>query len=98
MRRDPESGLLPPVLGALKILSIPIVVTVFAVQAGVLQDLLMTTSLTGGQWLACIGWSLIIPVAVEAEKAVRRRRHLISAPPPPIRAPEAVDPRRARPS
>jgi P-type Ca2+ transporter type 2C len=96
MRRDPESGLVQPVLGALKILSVPIIVTVFAVQAGVLQDLLMTTSLTGGQWLACIGWSLIIPVVVEVEKVVRRRRTLISSPPAPMTAPATVDPLRAR--
>ncbi|PBC55490.1 cation-transporting P-type ATPase [Rhodococcus sp. ACPA1] len=96
MRRDPESGLTPPVLGALKILSIPTIVTVFAVEAGFLQDLLMTTSLTGGQWLACLGWSLIIPIVVEAEKAFRRRRHLHSEPPAPMTAPAAVDPQRAR--
>ena len=78
MRRDPESGLIPPVLGALKILAIPTVVTVFAVEAGVLQDLLMTTSLTGSQWLACLGWSLIIPIVVELDKAFRRRRLLQS--------------------
>lgn len=78
MRRDPESGLIPPVLGALKILAIPTVVTVFAVEAGVLQDLLMTTSLTGSQWLACLGWSLIIPIVVELDKAFRRRRLLKS--------------------
>jgi Ca2+-transporting ATPase len=96
MRRDPESGLVAPVLGALKILSVPIVVTVFAVQAGVLQDLLMTTSLTGAQWLACIGWALIIPIVVEIEKAIRRRRNLISSPPVPLKAPATVDPLRAR--
>ncbi|MBV6757810.1 cation-translocating P-type ATPase [Rhodococcus opacus] len=94
MRRDPESGLTPPILGALKILSIPVVVTVFAVEIGFLQDLLMTTSLTGGQWLACLGWSLIIPVVVEAEKALRRRRH--AHPITPISAAVAVDPQRAR--
>ncbi|SEC78260.1 cation-translocating P-type ATPase [Rhodococcus koreensis] len=94
MRRDPESGLTAPILGALKILSIPVVVTVFAVEIGFLQDLLMTTSLTGGQWLACLGWSLIIPVVVEAEKALRRRRH--ARPVTPISAAAAVDPQRAR--
>ncbi|MFD9661062.1 cation-translocating P-type ATPase [Rhodococcus sp. NPDC059968] len=96
MRRDPESGLTAPILTALKILSVPIVVTVFAVEIGFLQDLLMTTSLTGAQWLACLGWSLIIPIVVEAEKALRRRRHLHSEPPTPISAPVAVDPQRAR--
>jgi Ca2+-transporting ATPase len=93
MRRDPESGLIAPVLGALKILAIPTVVTVFAVEAGVLQDLLMTTSLSGSQWLACIGWSLIIPIVVELDKAIRRRR----LPKTDIRIPAtaAVAPQRA---
>ncbi|AOW93676.1 metal-transporting ATPase [Rhodococcus sp. WMMA185] len=93
MRRDPESGLSSPILGALKILSIPVVVTVFAVEVGFLQDLLMTTSLTGDQWLACLGWSLIVPIAVEAEKALRRRRQ--ARPSTPIPAEAAVDPQRA---
>ncbi len=94
MRRDPESGLAPPVLSAIRILSIAAVITVFAVEAGVLQDLLMTTSLTGGQWLACIGWSLIVPVVIEAEKALRRRRR--SGVPIPRPAADVVVPDRAR--
>ncbi|MEE2058396.1 cation-translocating P-type ATPase [Rhodococcus artemisiae] len=94
MRRDPESGLAAPILGALKILSIPAIVTVCAVEIGFLQDLLMTTSLTGGQWLACLAWSLLIPIVIEAEKALRRNRSRPSA--PPIPTADAVDPRRAR--
>jgi len=96
MRRDPESGLAAPVLGALKILSIPIIATVFAVELGFLQDLLMTTSLTGGQWLACMGWALIIPVVIETEKVIRRRRRRLSGPPELLSAAVAVDPARAR--
>jgi Ca2+-transporting ATPase len=94
MRRDPESGLTPPILGALKILSIPTVVTVFAVEIGFLQDLLMTTSLTGGQWLACLGWSLVVPIVVESEKALRRRRRPGTQ--TPIPATVATVPERAR--
>lgn len=94
MRRDPESGLSPPILGALKILSIPLVVTVLSVELGFMQELLQTTSLTGGQWLACLGWSLIIPVVVEGEKAIRRRRRDARA--PGVAARIAVAPRRAR--
>ncbi|RDI31378.1 Ca2+-transporting ATPase [Rhodococcus sp. AG1013] len=95
LRRDPDSGLTAPILGAIKILSIPTVVTVFAVELGFLQDLLTTTTLTGGQWLACLGWSLIVPVVIEAEKALRRRRRRRSAPPAPIPAAEVVAPQRA---
>ncbi|MGW5381327.1 cation-translocating P-type ATPase [Nocardia sp. NPDC003963] len=93
MRRDPASGFAPPILRALRILSVPVVVTVFAVELGFLQDLLMTTSLTGGQWLACLGWSLIVPAVVEADKAFRRRR---GVPAGPISTAAAVEPARAR--
>ncbi|WP_435591369.1 cation-translocating P-type ATPase [Nocardia sp. bgisy118] len=96
MRRDPESGLTPPILGALKILTIPVVVTVFAVEIGFLQDLLMTTSLTGGQWLACLGWSLIVPIVIEAESAVRRARLRGATPSARIPVGAAVGPQRAR--
>ncbi|QXF81321.1 cation-transporting P-type ATPase [Rhodococcus pyridinivorans] len=92
MRRDPESGFAAPIVGALRILSIPVVVTVLAVESDFLQDLLMTTSLTGAQWLVCIGWAVIIPVVVEAEKAIRRHRH---TPDLSIPAPVAVAPARA---
>ncbi|CDZ88210.1 cation-transporting P-type ATPase [Rhodococcus ruber] len=92
LRRDPDSGMTAPVLRALGILSIPVVVTVFAVEAGFLQDLLMTTSLTGGQWLACVGWSLLVPVVIEGEKVLRRRRR--SAPTAPIPVAAAVAPQR----
>ena len=94
MRRDPDSGITAPVLGALKILTVPVVVTVLAVELGFLQDLLMTTSLTGRQWLVCLGWALIVPVVVEAEKAIRRRRR--ASAPGALSAAEAVTPTRAR--
>lgn len=71
-RRDPESGLVAPIINALKILSVPVLFTVAAVEIGFLQDLLLTTSLSGGQWLACIGLALIVPIVVELDKAIRR--------------------------
>ncbi|MCG2624895.1 cation-transporting P-type ATPase [Arthrobacter sp. I2-34] len=73
-RRDPESGLSAPIISALKILSIPVLFTVAAVEIGFLQNLLLTTSLSGGQWLACIGLALIVPIVVELDKAIRRSR------------------------
>ena len=39
-----------------------------------LQRLLDTTSLTGGQWLAVIGLSLIAPAAVALDKGIQFRR------------------------
>ena len=74
MRHDPESGLAAPILGAVKWLSIPAALTVAAVEVGFLQDFLGTTGLDGTQWLMALGLALIMPVVVEIEKALRRRR------------------------
>ncbi len=71
MRRDPSSGLLPPVLKAIAILSIPVALTVLTTQLEGLQKGLLTQSLTGPQWLACIGLGLVTPVVVEIDKALR---------------------------
>ena len=74
MRRDPQSGLAAPILVAVKWLSIPLALTIAAVEIGFLQRLVGTTSLDGPQWLICLGLALIVPLLVEGEKAVRRRR------------------------
>ena len=39
-----------------------------------LQRGMLTTSLTGPQWLASIGLALALPIVVEAGKWIRRRR------------------------
>ncbi len=74
MRRDPAPGIAAPIANALKWSWIPVVLTVACVEVGFLQRLLMTTSLTGDQWLLAIGLSLIPAVVVEADKGVRRAR------------------------
>ena len=38
-----------------------------------LQRGLLTQSLTGLQWLACIGLALVLPIVVEVDKWIRRR-------------------------
>jgi P-type Ca2+ transporter type 2C len=92
MRRDPTSGLVPPILSAVKWLAIPVVLVVLATELGFLQRGLLTQPLSGLQWLACIGLALIVPVVVEVDKWVRRRRHRQ----PAEYAPEvAVSPARA---
>jgi Ca2+-transporting ATPase len=35
---------------------------------------LLTTSLSGPQWLECVGLALVLPVVVEVGKWIRRRR------------------------
>jgi P-type Ca2+ transporter type 2C len=92
MRRDPSSGLTPPVLGALKVLAIPVALLVLSTELRFLQKGLLTQSLTGLQWLACLGLALILPVVVEVDKWLRRMR----SPSPAAREPlGAVNPGRA---
>ncbi|GAA1983641.1 cation-transporting P-type ATPase [Microbacterium pumilum] len=74
MRRDPEPGLTAPILAAVKWLSIPLALTVAAVEIGFLQRLVGTVSLTGNEWLICIGLALVVPIFVEVEKWIRRAR------------------------
>ena len=92
MRRDPTSGLVPPILSAVKWLAIPVALVVLATELPFLQRGLLTQPLSGLQWLACIGLALVVPVVVEVDKWVRRRRHQR----PAEYAPEvAVNPARA---
>ena len=79
-RRDPASGLNPPLLQALGISLFPLVMIVLATQLPVLQSGLLTQSLSGREWLACIGLSLLLPLVIEGNKWLRRRR--MSAPAP----------------
>ena len=85
-RRDPASGLIPPILKAVAISVAPVVLIVLATEVGFLQRSLLTQELTGMQWLACIALALALPVVIEAGKWIRRSR----APKPP-----AIDPTRA---
>ena len=71
---------------------IPILLLVLSTELPFLQKGLLTQSLTGPQWLACLGLGLVLPVVVELDKWVRRRR---VAPPEAIDAPHAVAPARA---
>ena len=74
MRRDPTSGLVPPILPAVRILAIPVALVVLATELRFLQHGLLTQSLTGDQWLACIGLAMVLPVVVEVDKWIRRTR------------------------
>jgi Ca2+-transporting ATPase len=73
-RRDPASGLLPPVLKAGAIALIPAGLLILATRVDFLQHSLLTQPLTGGQWLACLALALALPIAVESAKWIRRRR------------------------
>jgi Ca2+-transporting ATPase len=65
-----EAPLLKPLLFTVA----PMVVVVLATEIGFFQRLLDTLPLSGGQWMACLALSLPFPLAVEIDKAIRRRR------------------------
>lgn len=93
MRRDPASGLDAPLSKALQILAIPVILLVLAVETTLMQRFLMTTALSGSQWLASIGLALLVPLAVEVDKLWRRRG---SRPAERLDPLAAVSPLRAR--
>jgi P-type Ca2+ transporter type 2C len=77
-RRDPTSGLTAPILQALAISLAPVAMIVLATQLPGLQAALLTTSLSGLQWLECVGLALLLPLVVEVSSGsaagVRRQR------------------------
>jgi Ca2+-transporting ATPase len=92
-RRDPATGLGPPILKAVGIGLIAVALVALATQVDFLRQSLLTQPLTGPQWLACAGLALALPVVVETVKWVRRSRLPRAA----LDAHEAVEPVRARP-
>lgn len=94
LRRDPASGLMPPVLKALAILAIPAVIVVLSTELPFMQRRLMTEPLSGSQWLVVLGLSVAAALVPEVDKWIRRRR-MPKAGSTDVHA--AVDPSRARP-
>jgi Ca2+-transporting ATPase len=95
MRRDPTSGLTPPILTALKWSVLPVILLVLSTNLDFLRHALLTQELTGLQWLACIGLGLVMPVVVEIDKWLRRHSQR-TQPPAPVA--EVVAPARAVPT
>src|SRR4029450_7404728 len=54
-RREPASGLAPPILRALAISLVPVLMIVLATELPGLQRGLLTEPLSGRQWFACLG-------------------------------------------
>jgi P-type Ca2+ transporter type 2C len=102
MHEQPGPGMMarPPRDPKVK-LSNPVAIRQWAFYGGMLflvtfmQQLLLTTSLTGGQWAACIGLALLVPITIELSK-IPRRRHLLAPAPVAIDPVEAVAPQRGR--
>ena len=92
-RRDPTSGLTPPILKAAGDRPDPGRHGLPGHRAAPLPERRCSRrSLTGGQWLACLGLALLLPVVIEVSKWIRRRR---APKPSAIDAPHAVAPARA---
>ena len=92
-RRDPTSGFRAPIAKGLAIGLVPVVAVYLATELPGLQRALLTTSLTGTQWLVCAALAALLPLTVEVGKVVRRRRTVM----PSAVAPDAaVAPERAR--
>ena len=72
----------------------PVTLIVLATELPGLQQGLLTTSLTGREWLRCLGLAAVLPLTIEAAKWIRRRE--AAAPPSLLDAREAVSPGRAR--
>jgi P-type Ca2+ transporter type 2C len=73
-RREPTSGLVPPILAAVGISLVPVALIVLATELPALQRGLLTAPLTGPQWLAAISLALLLPLVIELSKLRRRRR------------------------
>jgi Ca2+-transporting ATPase len=73
-RREPASGLVPPILRALAISLVPLLMIFLATELPGLQRQLLTESLTGRQWFACLGLAALLPLVIEGRKWALRRR------------------------
>ena len=89
LRRDPESGLTAPWGRGIRLCLAPLAFVVLSTELDFLQRWFGTSSLSGLEWLACIGLTAFVVSVVEIDKAVRRGRP--AAPPRPS-VEEAVAP------
>jgi Ca2+-transporting ATPase len=74
MRRERQAPWSPPVFPFLGWIILGWVMTWAAVELGMFQRLLDTTSLSGGQWLVVLGLSLVAPTVVAVDKFLQLRQ------------------------
>jgi Ca2+-transporting ATPase len=74
VRRDLIPAWEPPYVLFYLWLLVPLMLTWLAVQSELLNPVLGTVPLSGGQWLLAAGLALVVFVVIELDKAVRRRR------------------------
>jgi P-type Ca2+ transporter type 2C len=89
-RREPASGIAPPILKALAISVVPLVMLVLAAELPGLQRALLTEEMSGLQWFACVGLAALLPITVEGRKWLVRRRASAAA----LDVPRSVAPTR----
>jgi Ca2+-transporting ATPase len=93
LRRDLESGLTAPWGRGIRLCLAPLAFVVLSTELDFLQRWFGTSSLSGLEWLACIGLTAFVVSVVEIDKALRRGRP--AAPQRPS-VEEAVAPARVR--
>src|SRR5215471_17474715 len=74
MRRERQAPWSPPVFPYLGWIILGWILTWAAVELNMLQRLLDTVSLSGGQWATVLGLSLVAPAVVGVDKAIQLRR------------------------
>ncbi|MET0812277.1 MAG: cation-translocating P-type ATPase [Microbacterium sp.] len=73
MRRSPETGLAAPIAAVAKLLVWPVIVIVLSTEISFLQNIVGATSLTGSEWLVCLGLLVLVTAFVEGHKWLLRR-------------------------
>ena len=73
MRRSPETGLTAPIAAVAKLLVWPVIIIVLSTELGFLRGMIGATSLTGEEWLVCLGLLVFITAFVEGHKWILRR-------------------------
>jgi Ca2+-transporting ATPase len=74
LRRDPETGLAPPIMISLGIVASSGALLILSTVWAPLQNLLTTMPLTGAQWLMVFGLASVVGIVIEGEKWIRRSR------------------------
>jgi Ca2+-transporting ATPase len=74
MRHDRSPAFTQPLLKFASLLAIGALIVLFGTQFGFLQNWLTTTTLTKSQWGWVLLLALVMPVVVEVDKWIMRRR------------------------
>lgn len=73
-RQARASAFSGPQLRAIALVAASAVILLASTELGLLREQFMTVALSPEQWLACIGLALPMPIAVEIDKTISRRR------------------------